>query len=157
MNTEIQSIISNLQAVLNGQPWYGRSMYEILEEIDSAQVYERPNNNHSLIDLLYHMLTWAEFVRQRIAKEKVADMAAFEALDWRPIDPAIHTWQIGLKALKKTHKQIVDLLQTKEDTFLEEKCDYREYNFRFLLNGLIQHNIYHLGQIAYLHKLQISE
>jgi len=29
----------------------------------------------------------------------------------------------------------------------------REYNYRFLLNGLMQHNIYHLGQIAFLKNL----
>jgi hypothetical protein len=44
-------------------------------------------------------------------------------------------------------------LKKKEDAFLEEKVDYRNYNFRFLLNGLVQHDIYHLGQIAYVGKM----
>ena len=51
------------------------------------------------------------------------------------------------------YQEIIALLHTKDDMFLEEKVDYRNYNFRFLINGLIQHNIYHLGQVAYLKKL----
>ncbi len=50
-------------------------------------------------------------------------------------------------------KKIIKELKTKEDSSLKEKVDYRSYNFQFLLNGLIEHTIYHLGQIAYIHKL----
>ncbi len=154
LNNELQTIISNLQNVLEGHPWYGRSVDEILQEVDETKVYTHPNNNsHSLIDLLYHMLTWAEFTQKRIEKEAIENMAALEATDWRVIDPSIHTWQKGMAALKASHQTIITLLQSKEDTFLEEKVDYRKYHFRFLLNGLIQHNIYHLGQIAYVSKL----
>ena len=80
-------------------------------------------------------------------------MAGFEKLDWRTIDPKVHTWEKGLKEFKKIHKEIVELLNQEDDAFLKGVVDYRDYNFRFLLNGLIQHNIYHLGQVAYVKKL----
>ena len=153
MNKELQSIINNLERVNTGQPWYGRPVYAILDEIDPAIVYKKPNKQHSLADLLYHMITWADFSLHRIKGDKEKDMAAFEKLDWRPIDPKIHTWEKGVKEFKEIHKQIVSLLKQKDDDFLKEIVDYRQYNFRFLLNGLVQHNIYHLGQIAYVKKL----
>jgi uncharacterized damage-inducible protein DinB len=154
MNKEIQTILQSLSEVLNQDPWYGKSVYPLLEEVDERNAYTKANNNsHSLIDLLYHMLTWAGFTQNRIEKEPINDMAAFEATDWRQIDPAVHDWQKGLTALQASHKKIIELMQTKEDTFLDEQVDYRQYNFRYLLNGLIQHNIYHLGQIAYVNKL----
>lgn len=154
MNKEIQTIISQLEDVLSGQPWYGKPVYEILGEIDESKIYIKPNeNSHSLADLLYHMVTWAEFTQKRIEKKPIDDMAAFEETDWRKIDPAIHSWQKGLDALKAAHASIIEHLQIRKDIFLEEIVDYRKYNFRFLINGLIQHNIYHLGQIAYLSKL----
>ena len=157
MNKEIQTIISSLQNVLNEHPWYGKSVYDLLGEVDESHVYIKPGNNgHSLIDLLYHMLTWAAFTQERIEKEPIKDMAAFDATDWRQIDPALHNWEKGLTALKTAHQAIIDQLQTKEDAFLEEKVDYRKYNFRYLLNGLVQHNIYHLGQIAYVNKLLLK-
>jgi hypothetical protein len=58
-----------------------------------------------------------------------------------------------LDEFEQLHKKLVAELQTKDDAFLSEMVDYREYNSRFLLNGLAQHNIYHLGQIAYLKNL----
>lgn len=154
MKKEIQSIISNLENTLDGSPWYGRPVYSILREIDPSIVYKKPSaNSHSLAELLYHMLTWAEFTLKRIEKDNSQGLAAFEKLDWRQIDPAIHDWDEGLAALIATHQQIIALLQTKDEFFLSETVDYRQYNFRFLLNGLIQHNIYHLGQMAYAVKL----
>ncbi len=154
MNKEIQSISHNLQAVLNGEPWFGRSVYEILNEIDSSKAYQKPNeNSHSLIDLLYHMITWAEFTLKRIERDQAYDLKTAEELDWRVIDPALHTWENGLAELVYLHKQILLKLSAKEDSFLNEKVDFRTYDFRFLINGLIQHNIYHLGQIAYISKM----
>jgi uncharacterized damage-inducible protein DinB len=154
MNKEIQSIIRNLENTLDGDPWYGRPVYAILREVESSIAYKKPTiDSHSLIELLYHMLTWAEFTLKRIEKEDIDDLAAFEKLDWREIDPQIHDWDEGLAAFIATNQQIIALLHTKDDTFLNETVDYRQYDFRYLLNGIIQHNIYHMGQIAYLKKL----
>ena len=151
---EIQSIIRNLENTLDGDPWYGRPVYAMLREVDSSIAYKKPTpGSHSLIDLLYHMLTWAEFTLKRIEKDDINDLDAFEKLDWREIDPKLHDWDEGLAAFIAAHQQIIALLHTKKDTFLDEIVDYRQYDFRYLLNGLIQHNIYHLGQVAYLKKL----
>jgi uncharacterized damage-inducible protein DinB len=154
MRKEIDYFITTLHSILEGQPWYGKPVIKILQEIDPAIVYKKPNeNSHSLIELLYHMNTWAEFTLKRLEKDLEEDLAAFESLDWRPIDSKEHTWEKGVAQFKVTHDLIIEFLETKEDEFLSEIVDYREYNFRFLLHGIIQHDIYHIGQIAYLSKL----
>jgi uncharacterized damage-inducible protein DinB len=153
MNKEVRSIIHNLQNVLSGQPWYGRAVYGIIDEIDPAIVHTKPaGNSHSLIELLYHMITWAGFTLSRLDGDKKQDVTAFEKLDWREIDPKVHTWENGIREYREIHQRIMAILETKEDDFLRGIVDHREYNFRFLLNGLIQHNIYHAGQIAYVKK-----
>jgi uncharacterized damage-inducible protein DinB len=154
MNKEIQSLLSQLQNVNSGKPWFGRAVYEILDEVDKKKTSIKPSNSeHSLTELLYHMITWADFTLKRIEKDKINDLAAAEELDWRTINPKVHTWKKGLAEFKAIHKKIIDLLKKKDDSFLQEKVDYRKYDFQFLLNGLVQHNIYHLGQVAYLNKL----
>lgn len=154
MRKEIESIIAGLQSILNGEPWYGRPVMRILQEIDPSVVYKKPNeNSHSLIELLYHMNTWADFTLKRLEKDEEKDLASFEKLDWREIDPNEHTWEKGMAQFKVTHDLIIELLETKDDEFLSREVDYREYNYRFLLNGIIQHDIYHIGQIAYVKKL----
>ena len=98
-------------------------------------------------------MNWADFTLKRIEKEKIKNLTAFEELDWRKINPKIHTWKKGLAEFKAVNKKLISILKKQDDTFLNEKVDYREYDFRYLLNGMIQHHIYHIGQIAYLTKL----
>ena len=154
MGEKIKYIITTLKSVLEDEPWFGQSVMKILQSIDTHIVYQKPNeNSHSVIDLLYHMNTWAEFVLNRMEKNKKENSADFEKLDWRKIDPAEHTWEKGIAQFKVTHDLIIELLETKDDEFLLEKVDEREYDFGFLLQGIIQHDIYHIGQIAYVKKL----
>ena len=156
MNKEVQSILRNLQNTLSGEPWFGRAIYPILEEVDESKVFINPGNSeHSLIELLYHMITWAEFCLKQLEKASPQEMKEVESRDWREIDSKNLTWKNGMGEFRKIHEQIISVLDTKEDSFLKEIVPGREFNFRFMLNGLIQHNIYHLGQIAYVKKLPV--
>lgn len=157
-NTEISAIILRIENCNNAEPWFGRSIYALLGDIRPEKAFEQitissENPGHSAADLLWHMITWAEFTLHRIQQIKMPDLAAAEADDWREIDPAVHTWKKGMATFKKLHQQIILELKKKDDHFLNEKVDYRKYNFRYLINGLIEHNIYHAGQIAYINKL----
>ncbi len=40
------------------------------------------------------------------------------------------------------------------DSILEDPVPGRNHNFRFLIEGMIQHDIYHLGQIGLMAKLK---
>jgi uncharacterized damage-inducible protein DinB len=154
MKKEMLTIINEMETVLDGEPWFGRAVYEILQEVDASKAFVKPGPDaHSMVELLYHMITWAEFTLKRIEKDQSFDLEASEKLDWRQIDPQIHGWEEGLSQYIAIHQQILAHLKEKEDAFLNEKVDFRKYDYRFLLKGLVQHNIYHLGQIAYVKKL----
>ena len=155
MSKETQYIIKSFESTLDGQPWFGRAVYEILGEVDEAKSTTKPNGTeHSMMDLIWHMNTWAEFVLGSLENRSVEQMKEIEANDWRTIDPKVHTWKNGIGQLKATHQKITELLEHKtDDDFLSEIVPTRQFNYRFMLNGLVQHNIYHLGQIAYLRKL----
>lgn len=153
MNAEIQQIIRALQEVLNGEPWYGKSFQNLLAEINPGIVYKKLGENaHSLIDLIYHMVTWSDFTKQRLYRDKNLDLSALHAFDWRETITTIHTWNNGLSEFTASTNAIIEILKTCTDDLLQEKVDYRDYNFNVLLNGLVQHNIYHIGQIAFLNK-----
>ena len=155
MNKETQYIIKSFESTLSGQPWFGRAVYEILGEADESKVATKPNGTeHSMLDLLWHINTWAEFTLGALENRGPEEVKKIEANDWRTIDPKLHTWKKGIDQLKATHNKIIELLQQmQDDAYLKDIVTNRQYNFRFLLNGLIQHNIYHLGQIAYLKKM----
>jgi len=154
MNKETQSIIRRIENVNSGEPWFGRAVFVILEEVDAKKVSIKPNcTEHSMLELLYHMITWADFTLKRLEKNNKMDMAAFEKMDWRELNPKLHSWKKALAEFKAINKKIIALLDKKDDDFLLEIVDYRKYNYRYLLNGMIEHSIYHLGQVAYLNKM----
>jgi len=154
MNKELQSIIRRIENVNSGEPWFGRAVFVILEEVDAKKVSIKPNGTeHSMLELLYHMITWADFTLKRLEKNNKMDLSTFEKKDWRELNPKLHSWKKALAEFKAIHKKIIALLDKKDDDFLLEIVDYRKYNYRFLLNGMIEHSIYHLGQVAYLNKM----
>lgn len=154
MNKEMQSIIKNFKDTLSGQPWFGRGVFPIMEEVDKSKIYINPGDSeHSLAELLFHMITWSEFCIKHLENAPANEIKEVENRDWREINPKTHTWKNGLDQFKSIHEKIISILESKEDSFLKEMVPGREFNFRFMLNGLIQHNIYHLGQVAYIKKL----
>lgn len=154
MNKEVQSLVKRMENTHSGEPWFGRSIAALLADVDAKKAAShRGGSAHSMLDILWHMNTWAAFTLYRIKKEKNFDLNKAEALDWRKIDPKTDTWKKALAEYEKLYKNIIAVLQTKDDDFLLEIVDYRKYNFRYLINGFIEHNIYHAGQIALLNKM----
>ncbi|HLX90731.1 MAG TPA: DinB family protein [Puia sp.] len=150
MNNEIEKFADSLKDVLWQDPWYGDSVYSIIGDVDPRLVAKNPGTAHSPLELLYHMCSWAEFVLAQVKKD-LAGVEAAEKNNWR--DMSSCTWEDGVDLLKKTHEQILASLEEKSDSLLEEQAINRTFNYRYLLYGLIQHNIYHAGQIAYAGKI----
>jgi uncharacterized damage-inducible protein DinB len=153
MNTEILTIAEQLKDAYEGDPWFGKNATDLLKEAEDVNVFEKPNGQHSILDLLWHMITWREFTLSRLrADEK--DLHYFEEFDWRPLDHRNKSlWHEGLKKLHTVHNELVEVLQQQQDSLLIERVPGRDYNFRKLLYGIVQHDIYHLGQVAYAMKL----
>ena len=154
MKQELQSLIRDIRQVHEGEPWFGRSIFSLLQDVDPAKAGHRSGpDSHSMLDILWHMNTWLEFTLQRLEKKEQPDLKAAEELDWRILDPGEHNWQKGMAAFRNIYDRIIQLLQKiPDDRFLEEKVDYRDYNYRYLLRGITEHNIYHAGQIAWMSK-----
>jgi hypothetical protein len=48
---------------------------------------------------------------------------------------------------------LIEIIQQQKDDILSQQVRDRNYDFRKLLYGIKEHDIYHLGQIAYIKKL----
>ena len=154
MKASVQDIIQSLDEVLYGQPWYGKAVLTALDSVDPDHAFYKPDpGSHSAIDLLYHMITWTEFTVDRLGKKQM-DPEEFEKLDWQKINPETHSWGKGIARFKTANDQIIEVLRSADDSLLEIKVDYRDYNFEHLLSGLIGHHIYHIGQIMYVGKMR---
>ena len=79
MKKEIQSVIRNLETTLSGQPWFGGAVLEILHEVDESKVHRNPNDKvHSMLELLWHMNTWAEFCLKQLQNASQAEIKKYK-------------------------------------------------------------------------------
>ena len=77
--------------------------------------------------------------------------------NWLPIEK-LHS--LGWDQIKADHQnslaRLIALLQTKEDPFLNEKyhdTDYgAEHEYKFVIRGMLHHDLYHLGQLGLIIK-----
>lgn len=154
MNREILLLAEQIKDAYEGDPWFGRSTKDLLSEVDEKTALERPSGQHSILELVWHMITWKEFVVSRLRNDESRDMKYFESMDWRELDHADRSlWKKGLTHLQKTHNELVELVQQQKDDILPQRVNGRNYDFRKLLYGILEHDIYHMGQIAYVYKL----
>ena len=73
MNREITYIAAQLKEVFEGDPWFGRNAKALLGEVTEAIAFERPNGQHSILELVWHMITWREFTISRFKKDAAKD------------------------------------------------------------------------------------
>jgi hypothetical protein len=76
-----------------------------------------------------------------------------DEINFPPVtDASEAAWQATLQALEASHRSLRDAVKKIDDARLEEIAPGASYSIYFLLHGLIQHDLYHAGQISLLKK-----
>jgi uncharacterized damage-inducible protein DinB len=148
---EIKRIDEQLRRAFEGQAWHGPSLRELLADVTAEQAAARPvPGAHSIWEIVRHIAAWHEGVRRRLEGEHV-ELSAAE--DWPPAagTPAA-AWQDALAVLERTHTELRRTMSRLTDARLQEIVIGTDYSVEVMLHGLIQHDLYHAGQIALLKK-----
>ncbi|MBT31729.1 MAG: hypothetical protein CMO01_18890 [Thalassobius sp.] len=155
MKTEITKLIHKLNSVLQGTPWYNEPLIHKLESIDYKIANITPTGlNYSVARLVKHMINWRRFAIDKIEGKNQYYIELNSADDWPAINiTSNEDWITLKKELVETHVTFFNLLQEKDDQFLEQTVQGREYNFYYLINGITEHDIYHSGQVAVVSRL----
>jgi hypothetical protein len=67
-----------------------------------VDVFQKPNGQHSLLELLWHIITWREFTLSRLQPSAEKNSRYFEQQDWRTLDETNkNLWHEGLKKLER--------------------------------------------------------
>jgi uncharacterized damage-inducible protein DinB len=154
MNQELARIIKTIDANLGGKPWFGNNLMQQLEGVDFLKATIIPEKlNHSIAEIIMHMIAWRQFVIEKLNGN--IDYEVWETdLDWvKIINLSEAEWRNLLQQLVANHQLLLETINNKAEPLLENKVEGRAYNFRLLLNGIVQHDIYHIGQISMVRKL----
>ena len=150
--SEVRRIKSQIRRAFEGQAWHGPSVKELLSNVTAEQAAAHPvAGGHSIWELVLHIGAWENIARLRV-KGEGRDTPTTEQ-DWPPVaDTSEQAWKSALEELERGNQALRDEVALLDDEQLNEIIPVHNYSIYFLLHGVIQHSLYHAGQIALLKK-----
>jgi hypothetical protein len=153
MNSEALRIATELRDAFAGNPWHGSPLSELLEDVDAAQASARPvASAHTIHELVLHIDIWLRAALDATNGIPMPGLGGTEK-DWpAAIDDAPSTWAATMACLFEGAEQLAPAIAGFSDERLRDIVPGREYDFYYLFHGIVQHSLYHGGQIAILKK-----
>jgi uncharacterized damage-inducible protein DinB len=151
--TEIERILDQLRRAYEGEAWHGPSVREVLAGVTAEQAQARPlANAHSIWELVHHIAVWESAGRRRLEGDRAQiDISSPE--DWPPPDDASEAaWERAKASLDRGHQALREAIARVPESRLDEPIFDGMSTVYVTLHGVIQHDLYHAGQIAMLKK-----
>ena len=145
--------ISNLyQSIYNGNPWLEVTLSHTLENVTAEQAYRKVNPNLNTIwEIVNHLIQWRRNILRRVQGETVVtpDHNYFVPI----LDSSEAAWEQSLQSLAKSQELWNAFFEDFNDSDLEKIYVNNNHTYYEHIHGIIQHDVYHLGQIVILKKL----
>ena len=149
--TEVQRILDQHHRALHGGAWHGDSVWEILQGISPEQAFARPlPAAHTIWELVAHMTFWETEVFRRI--QKLPPQSETELNFPKLPEATADHWELVLDGLRRSNADFRQCLAALDDSRLDEPLSGPDKSIYLELHGVIQHHLYHGGQIALLKK-----
>ena len=146
---EAEFLAEQIRVTFEGDSWHGPSVAKVLEGVDYNQARAKPlPDRHSIWELVEHINTWMNAANWAVENRRIYDPK--NIVDWPPVGRTVEEWGQSTARLGLTVTRLIHSLTGWRDEDLDEIIDGGKYSYRFLLHGVVQHNVYHAGQISIL-------
>ncbi len=152
-----EQLSKDLEKVLYGNPWYGLPVYDIIEQVSFEAAFEKlPGSVHNIAGIVLHMISWTEEVMDRMNGQTAQVPSSGDWPD--PGTPEEQKWQNYVSDLKLVNVNLLGIIQNFPEEQWAELVNGTIENdpgttYEELVKGLIQHHIYHAGQVSLLNRL----
>jgi uncharacterized damage-inducible protein DinB len=152
--SEVGRIWDLLQRAHEGDAWHGPSLRELLADVNAERAAARPlPGAHTIWELVDHIASWEDVVRRRLEGEHIEEIptpASFPT----PASLDAAAWRESVQRLESGHRRLRQTISALGDQALSATAPGRDYPTYVMLYGVLQHDLYHAGQIALLKKAQ---
>lgn len=150
----INDYIQQLQDVLGADIWLDENFDKKLSQVNKEEIFVRPIPEiHSIAELISHLHEWRQETLSRLKGNKQG-FVENDPRNWRTNDELKSSgWEILKRNFYESQQQLIDFLKQKNDAYLEEKYPHYDYTNKYLVQGMVQHDAYHLGQLGITIKL----
>jgi uncharacterized damage-inducible protein DinB len=148
MSEEAKHIAEQILLSWQGPAWHGPCLRELLSDVTEEVATRKPaSGGHSIREIAQHIASWENAAMGAIGGTPMPDDSWPD--DW-PESGA--SWSVVSEELRFVTALLAERVRQMPSDQLDAVVPGREYSFRFLLNGIPQHNAYHGGQLALLRK-----
>jgi uncharacterized damage-inducible protein DinB len=142
--SQTQRIADAYRAATVKGAWYGPTLAELLAKISPEFATARAvPGAHSISELLQHLLLWNDRVRNTSDDKALPPWEAEK--DWA--EPAI-AWNELVSRWSRSRELLEERILNFPVEDLAKQVPERNYNYETLFHGVVEHTIYHSGQIA---------
>ncbi|HKD85284.1 MAG TPA: DinB family protein [Terriglobales bacterium] len=148
----IQRILNHYDDALSGEPWHGDAIWQVLDGISAHQAAARPIPDfHTIWEIVMHMTFWEGVATQRLAGRRAG---LVEELNF-PAMPALteENWRRTLDEFRASNRAFREAFARLDPAKLDELTAAGKRTFYGEAHGILEHHIYHIGQIAMLKKI----
>jgi len=150
---QTQRIADAYRAVTLKDAWYGPPLAELLAQISPELATTPPIPGvHSISGLLQHLLLWNERVR------RTSETTPFPR--WDPekewAEPPI-LWNELLARWNQSRDLLEERLRNFSPEDLAKQVPGRDYPYEIMFEGIVQHTVWHAGQIAMISSMLRSQ
>jgi hypothetical protein len=151
MNSECLRIADQLRRAFVGDPWHGPPLSEILSGISAEQAGARPlASAHTIWELVLHIGVYVNAAVEVVHGIPLPKIVGTPK-DWPAItDTGGPAWKTAVQQLLDGGEKLAQAIEALSDARLTETVAGRNYDFYYLFHGIVQHSLYHGGQIAML-------
>ena len=150
--TEVERIVDQYDRAMNGDAWHGDPVWKILDGLSAVQAAWRANPEvHTIWELVSHMRFWETEVRRRLSRRPARSV---EELNFPAMpDVTAKNWTGALAEFRQSNRDFRTALTKLDDSQLDHQVHGRENSNYVEAHGVLQHHLYHAGQIAILSKI----
>lgn len=153
-------MIERQRAVMAGKDYWAGDTYRTkIDPLSENEAFHRPIPGlHTVAELLSHVLEWRKDCMGKILGDVPNPLTMDSYENWIPnADLRKRGWENLKQEFYDSAEGLCDLLLERDDAFLQIRPKGGERSYDFILNGLIDHDIYHLGQVGMVLKLIRSQ
>jgi uncharacterized damage-inducible protein DinB len=144
----IERLLDQLNRAYGGEAWHGPALRELLEDVTEDEAKAHPIKGlHSILELVVHVTATMDMASSRLAGTP-RELTTEE--DWSDVTRT--SWGAALEELDHAESRVCDAVARLTPEDLDRIVVGKTYTTYVMVHGVIQHNLYHAGQIAILKK-----
>jgi len=138
--------------LFDGSPWIDVNIMNTLDEVSAKEAATKPFPNfNSIWEIVNHLIGWRDTVLKRIQGENIESPENNYFSFIR--DRSESSWQQTKERFRESQLQWLKAIKKFKRKDLDTRHEFSSFSNYELLQGILQHDAYHLGQIRLMKKL----